>query len=289
MRGACAGSVCGSQRAAGPAAQCRPPSSRSPCIVQCSAEAPPSCSRRQAAAAAAASLLAAAAWPAARPAAAAAAAAAEAADPSSLSNAEFYSAYPYVRPSDILPYLRDAARPGDADSVRARRPCCPPARPLACRSPCTLRCPAQLPPPVPGGGDAPLLGLPLMLCSALQVLAAIDAFAERYPMYRCGPAGPPAVVPPASSAAASCTCILWRHAHRQTSCRLMRSTTPCWRARPRGGRHPQRVPLRALVAASHARVTSCPRRCGPEKGAILERLVARQRPALALELGTFMG
>ena len=137
MRGACAGSVCGSQRAAGPAAQCRPPSSRSPCIVQCSAEAPPSCNRRQAAAAAA-SLLAAAAWPAARPAAAAAAAAAEAADPSSLSNAEFYSAYPYVRPSDILPYLRDAARPGDADSVRARRPCCPLARPLARRSPCTL-------------------------------------------------------------------------------------------------------------------------------------------------------
>lgn len=32
-----------------------------------------------------------------------------------------------------------------------------------------------------------------------------------------------------------------------------------------------------------------PDRCGPEKGAILERLVARQRPALALELGTFMG
>lgn len=30
-------------------------------------------------------------------------------------------------------------------------------------------------------------------------------------------------------------------------------------------------------------------RCGPEKGAILESLVARQRPQLALELGTFMG
>ena len=29
--------------------------------------------------------------------------------------------------------------------------------------------------------------------------------------------------------------------------------------------------------------------CGPEKGAILESLVAEQRPALALELGTFMG
>lgn len=30
-------------------------------------------------------------------------------------------------------------------------------------------------------------------------------------------------------------------------------------------------------------------RCGPEKGALLERLVEQQRPALALELGTFMG
>ena len=30
-------------------------------------------------------------------------------------------------------------------------------------------------------------------------------------------------------------------------------------------------------------------RCGPEKGAILERLVAEQRPALVVELGTFMG
>ena len=29
--------------------------------------------------------------------------------------------------------------------------------------------------------------------------------------------------------------------------------------------------------------------CGPEKGAILERLVAQQRPTLVLELGTFMG
>ena len=30
-------------------------------------------------------------------------------------------------------------------------------------------------------------------------------------------------------------------------------------------------------------------RCGPEKGAILERLVAQQQPALAVELGTFLG
>lgn len=29
-------------------------------------------------------------------------------------------------------------------------------------------------------------------------------------------------------------------------------------------------------------------RCGPEKGALLERLVAAQQPPLALELGTFM-
>ncbi|PSC72400.1 catechol O-methyltransferase-like [Micractinium conductrix] len=84
---------------------------------------------------------------------AAAAAAAEAAD--------VYSSFPYVTPSDILPFLRAEARPGDVDSV----------------------------------------------------LAAIDAFATFYPMYRCG----------------------------------------------------------------------------PEKGAILESLVAEQRPALALELGTFMG
>lgn len=31
------------------------------------------------------------------------------------------------------------------------------------------------------------------------------------------------------------------------------------------------------------------RSCGPEKGGILEELVASQQPALALELGTFMG
>ncbi|KAL4443450.1 hypothetical protein ABPG75_011187 [Micractinium tetrahymenae] len=110
--------------------------------------------------AAAATLLAAAAWAAPHvPAAAAAAAAAAAFDEGS--KASFYAEWPYVSPSDILPFLRAAATPGDADSV----------------------------------------------------LAAIDRFAEFYPMYRCG----------------------------------------------------------------------------PEKGAILEELVAAQQPALALELGTFMG
>jgi catechol O-methyltransferase len=36
-------------------------------------------------------------------------------------------------------------------------------------------------------------------------------------------------------------------------------------------------------------IYNCERRCGPEKGAILERLVAAQQPELVLELGTFMG
>ena len=40
-----------------------------------------------------------------------AAAAAEAAD--------VYSSFPYVTPSDILPFLRAEARPGDVDSVLA--------------------------------------------------------------------------------------------------------------------------------------------------------------------------
>ncbi len=43
-------------------------------------------------------------------------------------------------------------------------------------------------------------------------------------------------------------------------------------------------PLGAVTIRWHAL-----RRCGPEKGAILEELVAAQQPALAVELGTFMG
>lgn len=61
--------------------------------------------------AAAASLLAAAAWAAARNPAAAAV------DESS--KASFYAEWPYVSPSDILPYLRATATPGDVDSVLA--------------------------------------------------------------------------------------------------------------------------------------------------------------------------
>ncbi|KAI3428022.1 hypothetical protein D9Q98_006408 [Chlorella vulgaris] len=109
-------------------------------------------SRRQAAAAL---LTAAAGWQAARHPAWADDAA------SGPSSGSFYNDWPYLTPSDILPYLRATANPGDIDSV----------------------------------------------------LSAIDRFAGFYPMYRCG----------------------------------------------------------------------------PEKGAILESLVARQRPQLALELGTFMG
>ena len=38
---------------------------------------------------------------------------------SSASKASFYSEYPYIQPSDILPYLRDRATPGDVSSVLA--------------------------------------------------------------------------------------------------------------------------------------------------------------------------
>jgi hypothetical protein len=38
---------------------------------------------------------------------------------SSASKASFYSEYPYIQPSDILPFLRDKATPGDMSSVLA--------------------------------------------------------------------------------------------------------------------------------------------------------------------------
>lgn len=73
------------------------------------AAAKPLLSRRQAAAA---SLLAAVTWAAPHPSGAAAAA-------DEASKASFYAEWPYVSPSDILPFLRANATPGDIDSVLA--------------------------------------------------------------------------------------------------------------------------------------------------------------------------
>lgn len=92
-------------------------------------------------------------------------------------------------------------------------------------------------------------------CPSRQVLAAIDSFAQRYPMYRCG--------------GAPC-----------------HSNTPTGAAVDASPAAPTQSPT---LPASHLKLSYATRRCGPEKGAILEQLVARQRPAVTLELGTFMG